>query len=314
MMNTIPLAVVIPTHNRLELFKRTLESVLACLRPEFNEVRLIVVENGGRFGVKEYLQNTKSWLIPEYLFVEEGNKSQALNAVLDSLENELIVFLDDDVKVVPDLLERYAIAANSNPSQCIFGGPIVADYVEQPPDWLLDYLPVSAKGWEPEEYQPIHPGGLWFMGFNWAAFTADIRRAGGFNPEVGPGAKSGATGQETAMQRALVDLGVVPVYVPEARVWHYVPESRCSPEWALERAFRNGVTSGLAAVEPTSRMLLNGVPLWMMRKRLELAWQVFIASITKSEQEVFGVNFKLHEFRGQMAGVRKKRSKNNEPV
>lgn len=304
MLSTIPIVVVIPTHNRVTLFQRTLDSVLACSPPAGRNVRLIVVENGGRFGVEQRLTQTQSWLTPEYLYVEEGNKSRALNAVMDKLEDELVVFLDDDIRIAPDLLLRYAEAAEDQPSNCFFGGPIAADYVEQPPDWLLDYLPISAKGWEPDDYQPIYPGVLWFMGCNWAAYTADIKRAGGFNPEVGPGSKSGATGQETAMQQALVTIEVTPVYVPKARVWHYVPTSRCSPNWALERAFKNGVTIGLNTDGDASNDVLLGVPRWMLRKRLELSVKALKARLVASPEEAFRVRYNLAQFCGRMRGAR----------
>ena len=57
------------------------------------------------------------------------------------------------------------------------------------------------------------------------------------------------------MQRRLVTAGLKAVCVPQALVYHWVPRERCSPEWALERAYRNGIRSGLlkqeAAVGPT---------------------------------------------------------------
>lgn len=305
MTKKISIVVVIPTHNRLTLFQRTLDSVLACEPPIGKNVRLIVVENGGQFGVEKQIKKNKSWLTPEYLYVKDGNKSAALNAVVDSLDNELIVFLDDDVRVEPHLLQQYAEAADDNPNGCFFGGPFAVDYVEKPPNWLLGYLPTSAKGWEPVQYEPIAPGALWFIGFNWAAYAVDIKRASGFNPEVGPGAKSGATGQETTMQQALVKNGIAPVYLPNARVWHYVPASRCSPDWALERAFKSGVTIGMTMDRDAPNGVLFGLPRWMLRKRLELSWKLLKARFIASRQEAFRVRYNLARFRGKMRGARK---------
>ncbi|MEA3642635.1 MAG: glycosyltransferase [Lamprobacter sp.] len=304
MRSQASLAVLIPTHNRFPLFQRTLESVLACQRPEDRKVRLIVIENGVRVGVEECLRTTKSWLVPEYLYVQNGNKSLALNAAMDTLDDELAVFLDDDIQVESNLIKQYAEAADHNPNNCFFGGPFAADYVKEPPEWLLKYLPDSAKGWAPVTYESLIPGALWFIGFNWAAYTVDIKRAGGFNPDVGPGAKSGATGQETAMQKALVELGVSPVYIPGALVRHYVPEERCSPEWALERAFKNGVTTGINSNLDMSTSLLFGMPRWMLRENLELQWRALKAALTQDSEDVFQARYNLAQFRGTATGIK----------
>lgn len=305
MLDTVSIAVIIPTHDRLALFERTLKSVLACEPPDQRHVRLIIVENGCRCGVEDLVKRHSSWLTPEYRYVAAGNKSAALNAATQDLGDVLVLFLDDDVRVAPDLLCRYAEASDHNPNGCFFGGPFAADYVKAPPDWLLPYLPVSAKGWEPDVYQPIRKGILWFMGCNWAAYNADIQSAGGFDPEVGPGARSGATGQETAMQQALVENNVNPIYVPDARVWHYVPETRCSSEWALERAFKNGVSLGLKTAAGSPNAQLFGVPRWMIRRRLELGWESLKASFYRDQQQAFQSRYDLAWFRGQMTGARR---------
>lgn len=306
MPDTFPIAVVIPTHDRLALLERTVKSVLTCEAPKQRSVRLIIVENGRRCGAEDLVGSCRSWLTPEYRYVPAGNKSAALNAAMEDLGDELVVFLDDDVRVAPDLLRRYAEASDRNPSRRFFGGPFAADYVRPPPEWLLPYLPASAKGWEPDVYQPIRKGMLWFIGFNWAAYTADIKGAGGFDPEVGPGAQSGATGQESAMQQALVGNGSTPLYVPEARVWHYVPESRCSPDWALKRAFRNGVSSGLKAELGTHKEQLFGLPRWMMRRRLELGLESLKAGLCRDQKRVFKTRYDLAWFRGEVTGVRRR--------
>ena len=65
-----------------------------------------------------------------------------------------------------------------------------------------------------------------YLGCNWAAFTGDLRAAGGFDANFGPGSPTGATGQEAEMQERLLARGVRQVDVPDALVWHYVPEER----------------------------------------------------------------------------------------
>lgn len=47
------------------------------------------------------------------------------------------------------------------------------------------------------------------------------------------------------MQIRLLDGGVSPVYLPAAKVWHYVPTKRCSVEWAIERTYRAAAGSAM---------------------------------------------------------------------
>jgi GT2 family glycosyltransferase len=243
----VDLVVNIATSGRPDLLKRTLESLSACqLPPNYRET--VVVENGPRSSADAVVSAVRPDLRARYMYVSTGNKSASLNAALSTLDDCLIFLTDDDVKFAPQALSAYADAAKSAGRGHFFGGPTSADYDVPPPKWLLDYLPWSAKGWESSGSSDMSgpdTGQMRYLGFNWAAFAADLRDAGGFNPNFGPGSPSGSTGQETEMQVRLVKKGLKTVYVPEARVWHYVPVDRCSPQWVISRSYRHGLQEGL---------------------------------------------------------------------
>lgn len=226
------LSVVIPTAGRPDLLERTLRSLGQCGLPEGYR-GVWVVENGAAAGARAVVGACRDELKARYLHVERPNKSHALNVALGRLESSLVVFLDDDVRVSPSLLEAYADAAGQNGAGHFFGGPMGVDYEEPPPDWLRRYLPPSAIGWEGNGSDPSE-----VMGCNWAAFVDDIHRVGPFTTDRGPG--TSAVGQEHEMQARLARAGVRGRYVPDARVWHWVPRARCSPEWVLDRARRMG--------------------------------------------------------------------------
>ena len=145
-----------------------------------------------------------------YLFEAAGNKSKALNAALAQIDEGLVVFLDDDVRVGPDLLEVYAGAARRVGAGQFFGGPVEAEYEEAPPDWLIEFLPASARGWRPRDPAEVKLKPL-FLGFNWAAFASDLRRVGGFSERLGPGSDAGV-GDEREMQLSLVAAGLEAQY------------------------------------------------------------------------------------------------------
>ncbi|MHC4809224.1 MAG: glycosyltransferase family 2 protein [Planctomycetota bacterium] len=228
--------VLIPTHGRTPLLERTLASLAACRRPDGYRAT-IVIENGSRAGAEQVVAAADPALAARYLHEERPNKSHALNVALRECPDAFVVFLDDDILLAPESLEAYAAARLEHPGRHFFGGPCIAEWEREPPDWLKDLLPASARGWSIEDPEgPLTE--VMFLGFNWAAEAADVLEAGGFDPERGPGTPS--MGQESDMMQRLVNRGWSGIYVPQAVAHHHVPWDRCSPEWAIARASRFG--------------------------------------------------------------------------
>jgi glycosyltransferase involved in cell wall biosynthesis len=214
--------------------------VAECRLPEEYE-ELVVIENGSRAGAEQLVEELPARLNARYMHRERGNKSYALNEALDTITDGLVVLFDDDVQVHPDTLEAYAEAAQNHGPGYFYGGPVDVDREKEPPEWLEPFLPYSAKGYDLKNER------MWneYLGFNWAAFSRDILALGGFDPRFGPGSPLGASGQESDMQKRMLDEGVEGKDVPDALVWHYVPASRCTPEWVLRRTFGKGVRDGI---------------------------------------------------------------------
>lgn len=259
--------VLIPTIGRSCLLSRTLESVAAADKPpEFG--RIIVLENGEEQNIGP--SDVEGYRVPvRYKYVPVTGKAKTLQYALENIGQGFVIFLDDDVRVSKELLVGYAVNIRRYSHGHVYGGPSCPEYHNggEPPEWLLPYLPYSAKGWDQSSDFP------WFLGHNYGAFVSDILESGGFNASLGPGANSSSlqpVGEETELQQRLADRGCGRVYIPDAKVWHWVPEERSSVEWALRRVMRSGFTSGLQRREPSERGKLTPVPLWMFR---EVAWE-----------------------------------------
>ena len=175
------------------------------------------------------------------------------------------------------------------------------DYEAEPPQWLKAYLPGSACGWSyaPEDCNGEPP---LFLGANWAAFKTDLEVVGFFDESVGPGATSKAVGQETEMQIKLREAGVRPVYVPDAKVWHYVPAERCSPEWTLKRAYRNSVSFGMFHKE--YRPSVAGIPLGELRNLVLNGLRMLPAQCLRSQESRFAAKHRLLATVGYLRGCR----------
>lgn len=294
-------SVVLATREREELLARTLASLALCRRPD-NFGGTFVVENGKRAGTEDVVREAPAGLDARYLFEPVGNKSRALNAALVQIDDGLIVFLDDDVRVGPGLLEEYAAAARRAGAGHFFGGPVAADYEEAPPDWLIQFLPLSARGWRPDERTLATKP--FFLGFNWAVCAGDLRRVGGFSEQFGPGSDSGV-GDESDVQRRLAANGLKGVSVPEALVYHWVPRDRCSPAWTLERAYRNGIRSGL--LKEDAGATIAGYPLALVKRTVGTWVRSQMRRLNPERGERFAAEFKYQRQRGVLRGVQLRR-------
>ena len=297
---TCPITILVATHGRPDLLERTLNYLAACELPE-EYAGIIIVENGGQFGAKAIVENAPPSLRARYLFQELGNKSRALNLAMANLTGAAL-FIDDDVRVNPDFLMCYAQILRTAPrNKFFYGGPIEVDYEEAPPEWLKKYLPYSAVGWRPTPEQ-LQSQDYCFLGANWCAFIEDLKACGGFAEWVGPGTVQ--RGQESHMQRQLMDAGLRPIYLPEPIVWHYVPKDNCSTTWALQRAEKHSLYQG--ATYQDSAPKLWGMPRWMYRALVQHYLSNCWARLFQRDPEKrHQVAQELYSFRGLFNGIRR---------
>ena len=104
------------------------------------------------------------------------------------------------------------------------------------------------------------------------------------------------------MQRRLLAAGLTGIYVPEARVWHYIPADRCSPDWAIERNYRHGVEHGRQRA--FDRPAVAGLPLWVHRRRLQSSARTLLASLGGSEIAKFKAQHRRRHVEGIIDGIR----------
>jgi hypothetical protein len=76
------------------------------------------------------------------------------------------------------------------------------------------------------------------------------------------------------MQVLLQESGITARYIEGAVVWHYVPSSRCSVRWSLDRKFRNAIRAGHDAVPAPGTRTIAGAPVPMVKRALHEAADV----------------------------------------
>ena len=295
-------AIVIPSYGRPDLLRRTLQSLVdAQWPPSFTGVW--VVENGPQTGLEALCAEFAARLPLHYVHEPLLGSSAARNAGARACDGDVILFLDNDVRVEPVALHDYAEAFADYPQAGAFGGPLQPEYETPPLDWLVPYLPWSVVG---VDYGPRNRplDEAWLMGANHAVTHEALQDAGWYDAVDAVG-KRGGVGEETRLQERILAGGRPLVYVAGGLVWHHVPASHCSPQWALARVFRHGLTRGLLD-PPRGRYRLAGAPLWAWQRWLRLSLRALARRLCReSLEQRFALEYERAEWAGVIAGCRK---------
>ena len=108
-------SVVIPTHKRVELLKRAIQSVLD---QTYRNVEIFVIENGelGQAkGVVDAFQQQAATRLLRYLYQPQPDPSAARNLGIQAARGKYLAFLDDDDQWLPQKLERQVDILDRNP-------------------------------------------------------------------------------------------------------------------------------------------------------------------------------------------------------
>jgi len=173
----VTVSVIVPTHQRRELVREAVDSVLA---QSFRDFELIVIDDGSTDGTGEALDGIDPRLV--YRWQENRGVSAARNAGIELAGGEIVAFLDSDnlwrrehLAIVCELLERSpeAVLASTCPRFALKGSETASDAVLRP--WRDEVMP-----------------GARFAGFVscFAVRRAALRRAGMFDEALSCGEDS----------------------------------------------------------------------------------------------------------------------------
>ena len=238
--------VLICSYNRAALLRETLDSLRGIRSARRWDV--IVVDNNSSDDTRQVVTEMAS-LFPvplEYVFEGRQGKSYALNTGIERARGEVLVFTDDDVRVVPRWLDEACAALDIDPGIDYTGGPVRPLWDATPPAWLdqtrsdlWGTLAILDYGDAPFIFEA-----RWRVpvGANMAVRRTLFERLGGFHPSLGRRGRS-LLGQEQAeffaRGRAA---GVRGIYVPQMEVFHHVPASRLTKRYFRRWWFWKGVS------------------------------------------------------------------------
>jgi GT2 family glycosyltransferase len=204
--------VVIPTHQRREALRAVLES-LSRQSVDPSEYEVVVAVDASTDGTIEMLEGLGPPLRLRWLSPRGRGRASACNAAVAAAEGEVTIVLDDDMRVVPEFVERHRSHHPPGSRRCVLGAvpveleedsPHAARHIKDRFDRHLARLSDPAHLALPRSF---------FTG-NASLRTETMRAVGGFDESFGI---YGNEDVELALRlrKAGVELG----YDPEALAW-----------------------------------------------------------------------------------------------
>lgn len=135
-------SIVIPTHNKLSLLRRTLHSLEQQDTPLSN-VEVLVVDDGSSDGTAAFLA-AYAGPLPLTAVRQDHNRGRAAarNAALHRATGDLVVFLDDDMEVNAGFVAAHAAFHSEGPARVGIGNVVNAPEVTDSP--IVRYM--STRG------------------------------------------------------------------------------------------------------------------------------------------------------------------------
>jgi glucosyl-dolichyl phosphate glucuronosyltransferase len=264
------ITVAVCTWNRAKLLDQTLAGMNQIRIPKDVEWELLVVNNNCTDDTDRVIAHYSIHLPIRRVFEPEPGLSNARNAAVKAARGDYILWTDDDVLVDKCWVEAYADAFERWPEAAIFGGPIYPWFEGKPPRWLEDVWEKIAFAYAARDLgpDPIPIGESSYpFGANYA-ISLPLQKRYRYDAALGRKAKGMLGGEEQALIIAMLRDGLQGVWVPAAKVHHFIPCSRQNTQY-LRRYFRGqGLVFALTA-QPSKGITLFGYPCGLITTTLK---------------------------------------------
>jgi len=235
--------VLIPTYNRAEVLRETLNALTRVDRANIN-YEIVVIDNNSSDATAEVVKQFQTDLSLSLLTEARPGKNCALNKALRECSlKDIVVFTDDDVTPAPDWFQQIISCAWRWPKIAVFGGEVEVSWPnDQVPEWAtIDW--VAAFGFSKHSYADTevyyNPPACPF-GPNFWVRKSVFEKVPFFDETIGPSSVKRIMGSETSLLMQLQRLGFEMLYCPDAKVRHRIAAKECH----LGRLRRRGFTFG----------------------------------------------------------------------
>jgi glycosyltransferase involved in cell wall biosynthesis len=206
------------TYNRSALLARVLEACFEQTTEDAYEV--VLVNDGSTDDTRDVIDAMRPCATCPFVVVEQPNSglAKARNAGIARARGERIIFIDDDVLVLPNFVAEHLRSGRAFPGRIVRGGAInVESFDDLPP-------PI----WSIRNYS-----GNYFWTTNVSVPLETLKAAGAFDESF---AEYGWEDIDVGLR--LRARGVRATFNPRALVYHYKPKPKTSDVAAMERQAR----------------------------------------------------------------------------
>jgi glycosyltransferase involved in cell wall biosynthesis len=251
------LSVIIPTRNRADLLKKVLESIV---KQSLNQLyfEVIVVDNGSSDNTRAIMHDFNSQIKNlRYFYDATPGLHVGRHLGLKESKNEILVYLDDDVELLPEHLENVLESFNDN-EVVLVGGKNLPRFESTPPTWLqkmwdetkiIGHLSIIDLG---DDIKMINSNYVW--GCNFSIKKSVLYEAGGFHPDAMPQELIKFRGDgESYISQYIADKKYTTLYNPKVSVYHFVPNNRMTEEYFCTRMYNQGISDSYTKLRTNKR-------------------------------------------------------------
>lgn len=263
----IQLSLIIATYNRAEQLMVTLASV-ATQSGNAAMWECIVVDNNSADNTRERVTSfikEHPTLNIRYCFEHKQGLSHARNRGISEAAGDIIAFIDDDERIVPEFIKAYIKLFDEYPEAMAAGGKIVAEYPTGRPRWMSHYTerPI-ANPMDFGDYITPFPKGRIPGGGNMALRREVFNTVGLFNTSLGRTGKRLIGGEESDLFERIASIGMKCYYAPRAVMYHIIPQEKLTEEYFERLCYNTGVSQLTRAQihNHTTRLYIGEVVKW----------------------------------------------------
>jgi glycosyltransferase involved in cell wall biosynthesis len=303
----ISLDVLLPTFNRADLLRLTLESLGKAFVPGELFTNLIVIDNNSTDDTAQVVERFQSALpFPVHYVIErQQGLSAALNAGIAWGHGDLVGMINDDEEVGRHWFETiYDAFAGSGLD--FIGGPCKPKWEAPKPAWVSQEFG-GIIGWvdngtERREYGREFNGML--TGGNAVIKRRVFEHIGMFNMSLGRTDKGLLSCEDRDLFERLLEGRYKGHYVPELVIYHHVPAARMTKIYYRRWCWGHGRSLGVLARRRDSGLPeILGVPRWKMRQAVTGIAQAVKGQIgLQDEQTAFAGELRAIELAGFVVG------------
>ena len=247
------LTITIQTYDRAAGLAETVRSLAALRSPHDVDYEILVVDNNSTDDTATVIQGLSAQLGSRFRSVCEPRQglSYARNRAIAEARGEIICFIDDDALADKDWLAAHAEAYRADERVAAVGGPVKLQWPEgcSQPTWLSNELEGYLSGLDMGPHGLVMEYPRYPRGCNMSVRRRVAQNVGGFSVRLGRKGSSLVSNEEKHFFCKVHKQGGRVVYVPEALVYHMIPETRLSRSFFIKRGYAQGVSDFILKVE-----------------------------------------------------------------